>query len=311
MDWTLPPPVLKNGEKYGLYRKQILALTELTDLAKGKQGIVIALSLQEDETNIKEKVFNEIPSEDLKTDDGLTILLKFLDKPLGKEDLVDSLEKYEDFERFERNAGQSINEYLSSFEWKYKKIENKGMKILAKVLAFRLIKKANISGDEKFLILSELNFENKSTLYDDAKKALKKYKGIYSEEISCATNISLRPAFKLGIDRTALYTSENAMKGGDKNNDDKRVSWKYGVSGRRHIRAWGNHITDSGLKLIKTGGRKKINPTGLDGDVLKCHSCGSFRHLLDECPDSWENMEKQSAGKVKDTESMNQGDRRK
>ena len=309
MDWTLPP-VLKNGGKYELYRKQILAWTELTDLAKGKQGIVVALSLPEDETNIKEKVFNEIPLEDLKTDDGLTILLKFLDKLLGKEDSIDSLEKYEDFERFERNAGQSINEYLSSFEWKYKKIENKGMKLPAEVLAFMLIKKANISGDEKLLILSELNFENKSTLYDDAKKALIKYKVINSEEISCATNISLRSAFKLGIDRTALYTSENAMKG-DKNNDDKRVSWKYGVSGSRHIRAWGNHITHSGVNVIKTGGRKKINPTGLDGFVLKCHSCGSFRHLLDECPDSWENMEKQSAGKVKDTESMNQGDKKK
>ena len=58
------------------------------------------------------------------------------------------------------------------------------------------------------------------------------------------------------------------MKGGDKNNDDKRVSWKYGVSGSRHIRAWGNHITDSELNVIKTGGRKNINPTGLDLDVL-------------------------------------------
>ena len=212
---------VKNGGNYELYRKQILAWTELTDLAKGKQGIVVALSLPEDETNIKERVFNEITLEDLKTDDGLTILLKFFDRLLGKEDLVDSLEKYEDFERFERNAGQSIIEYLSSFEWKYKKIENKGMELPAEVLAFRLIKKANISGGEMLLILSELNFENKSSLYDDAKKALKKYKGIYSEEINCVTNISLKPAFKVGIERTALYTSENAMKGGDKNNDMK------------------------------------------------------------------------------------------
>ena len=54
MDWTLPP-VLKNEGKYELYRKQILAWTELTDLAKGKQGIVVALSLPEDVTNIKRK----------------------------------------------------------------------------------------------------------------------------------------------------------------------------------------------------------------------------------------------------------------
>ena len=126
------------------------------------------------------------------------------------------MEKYEEFEKVERKPGQPINEYLSSFEWKYRKIENKGMKLPGKILAFRLIKKANISGDEKLLILSELNFENKSTLYDDAKKALKKYKRIYSEEISCATNISLRPAFKLGIDRTMLCASGIAIKEGDK-----------------------------------------------------------------------------------------------
>ena len=45
---------------------------------------------------------------------------------------------------------------------------------------------------------------------------------------------------------------------------------------------------------IKANGvvRKKINPSGADGIILKCSSCGSFRHLLDDCPDSWENMYK-------------------
>ena len=44
--------------------------------------------------------------------------------------------------------------------------------------------------------------------------------------------------------------------------------------------------------LNKSGIRKKINPTGLDGEILKCLSCGSYRHLLNHCPDSWENMRK-------------------
>lgn len=37
---------------------------------------------------------------------------------------------------------------------------------------------------------------------------------------------------------------------------------------------------------------KKMNPTGADGQTLTCDSCGSFRHLLQDCPDSWENMAK-------------------
>ena len=61
------------------------------------------------------------------------------------------------------------------------------------------------------------------------------------------------------------------------------------MSGSHHMGAWGDQIKESGSNVIKTGGRKKINPKGLDGHVLKCHSCGSFRHLLDACPDSWIN----------------------
>ena len=38
---------------------------------------------------------------------------------------------------------------------------------------------------------------------------------------------------------------------------------------------------------------RKINPSGADCKILKCLlSCGSFLHLLDDCPDIWENMDK-------------------
>ena len=42
----------------------------------------------------------------------------------------------------------------------------------------------------------------------------------------------------------------------------------------------------SGMSLI----RKKKNPGGSNGRPLTCRSCGSYRHLVRECPDSWENM---------------------
>ena len=36
--------------------------------------------------------------------------------------------------------------------------------------------------------------------------------------------------------------------------------------------------------------KKRINPTGADGNIRRCMSCDSVRHMLPECPDSWENM---------------------
>ena len=38
--------------------------------------------------------------------------------------------------------------------------------------------------------------------------------------------------------------------------------------------------------------RKQINPLDQNGVRQVCSSCGSYRHLLKDCPDSWENMNK-------------------
>ena len=35
---------------------------------------------------------------------------------------------------------------------------------------------------------------------------------------------------------------------------------------------------------------KKLNSLVSNGKILLCHSCGSYRHLVADCPDSWENM---------------------
>ncbi|CAG2194669.1 unnamed protein product [Mytilus edulis] len=37
--------------------------------------------------------------------------------------------------------------------------------------------------------------------------------------------------------------------------------------------------------------KKSINPKGSDGTLLTCSSCGSFRHMMANCPHSWENMQ--------------------
>ena len=255
MAWTNPPALVK-GKCFEIYRKKILAWGELTDLPKSKQGIVVALSLPENhETHIRERVLDQIPLKDLKTDDGLTILLNFLDKHCGKDELVDSLEKYEDFESFEREDGQSILNFISMFDFKYKRIERKNMKLAPEVLAFRLLKKANLTRAEKLLILTGMDFENKPALYEQAKKALIKFKGCFS--ISSASNCE---------------SSFSQFK--------REKSWnRQGKDSQRPIKA--NSVV-----------RKKINPSGADGKILKCLSCGSFRHLLDDCPDSWENMYK-------------------
>ena len=123
MATKINPPNL-TSVPYELFKQKLLPWREVTDLSKDKQGVAIALSLpEEDKNKIQEKVFNEIGLDKLKQDDGLDTLIQFLYGILLKDELSDSLEKLEEFEAFQRASGQSITEYISTFDSMYRKIE--------------------------------------------------------------------------------------------------------------------------------------------------------------------------------------------
>ena len=60
---------------------------------------------EDDESQFREKVFDQIAIDDLKNEDGLTVLINVLDAHLAKDDLTDSVEKFEDFDDFCRTEG--------------------------------------------------------------------------------------------------------------------------------------------------------------------------------------------------------------
>ena len=289
MSLTVNPPTLTKVKTYERFRQETLAWTEITDLGKEKQAIAIALSLpEEDETKIREKVFDQLQLEDLKGGNGMSILLNFLDKHLSKDDLTDSLDKLEGFDNIERKEEQSIQEYIAIFDLKYRKIQKKHMTLSSEILAFRLIKRANITREEKLLVLTGMNYENRTSLYEEAVKSLKKFKG----DSSIGSTI-VRSEMKL--EPTIIVANEEAMlaegcvkakktailsKQRERSLNRRR---KYFQDSRKQMSRQSNRIM---------GKRKKINPIGTDGRYLTCKSCGSYRHLLVDCPDSWENMTK-------------------
>lgn len=182
MATRIDPPSLRT-KGYELYRQELLAWREVTDLRKDKQGVAIALSLPEDDkTQIREKVFEQISLDDLKKEDGLDTLITFLDSHLKKDDLADSLEKFEEFEDFHRQSEMSITEYIASFDSRYRKIEKLNMKLPSEILAFKLLRKANIGKEEKMLVLTGMNYANKETLYEEAKTSPKNSKEILQRE---------------------------------------------------------------------------------------------------------------------------------
>lgn len=200
------------AQHYERYRLELEAWREITDLEKKKQGIAIALTLPEDdETGIRDKVFDELKLEDLKKDNGFETLLAFLDGKLLKDDLSDSWEKFNNFESFKRDSELSITDYISKFDQKYNKIVKKGMKLPSEILAFKLLKQANLKHDEHLLVLTGMDYTKREELYEQAKSSLKKFKGDQVNELK--NNLSSMKLESTCVTDDVYYTGQRRGRG--------------------------------------------------------------------------------------------------
>ena len=211
------------------------------------------------------------------------------DQHLAKDDLMDSLEKFEDFEGFKRAHGQSINEYVAVFDAKYIKIEKKKMTLPAEILAFKLLRKANITKEEKLLVLTGMNYDNKETLYETlyekAKKSLKKFKGSDGESCNSGSSIKMEPAFLAANEEALLAAGYTTTRGNSRGiGRDSGETWRHGRPGKgeaggefprtefrsQAARGGGYQHTDLGSQVSQPSdrNRKNINPTGPDGRTL-------------------------------------------
>ena len=95
----------------------------VTDLEKDEQGIVIALSLPENDlSGVRGKGFNEVTSDKLNKADGVDTLLTYLDSLFKKDELNEVYEHYNNFDRYQRDPKQKMEEFVLEFEKLYKRI---------------------------------------------------------------------------------------------------------------------------------------------------------------------------------------------
>ena len=255
-------PTLTGSTNYELWKLQTQAWTVVTELSKEKQAVAVALNLPEDDKRkIKEKVFGELEHDVLNSENGMSVLFEFLDRYLLEDELMNSWNTFEDFEKFERKHGQNIREYVTDFDLKFRKLEKIQIKLPSEILAFKLLRNANLSKQERMLVLTGVNFAEKEKMYVQTKHSLIKFMGDLKEEKArMGPNVRLEPGWK------------------------KLVSCSYNLKGS----------VDHGSNGVM---KKKLNPLGLNGQILLCKSCGSYRHFVADCPDSWDNMMKRKASK--------------
>ena len=99
--------------------------------------MVVALSLpDDDDSNIKEKVFSELDTDELNSENGMNILIDFFDKRFLMDLFVEAYHKYQKWNAMTRKVDQKVEDFISDYECVCREAENKGMKDFEVIKSF-------------------------------------------------------------------------------------------------------------------------------------------------------------------------------
>ena len=174
----LDVPAMGDCEDYDDFKKQLAAWEIVTKLEKKDRGVHVALSLpSKGHKSVRKKVFEDLTLMDMTKEEGLKELTNYMDSLFSKDDLAECWTLYVEFDDCVRKEDQTMCKYISNFDDAYKKIAKQGVVIPSLILAFKLLKGAKLNEDERLLVITGIDYKNKETMYEDAKRSLKKFKG--------------------------------------------------------------------------------------------------------------------------------------
>ena len=254
------PPSLTKSSSYESWLKEIEIWQMFTDLAGVKQGPAIFLTL---EGRAKEAVL-ELDVKNIGSKDGVALIIEKLDSLFLKDKTQSAFEAYDTFEKFRRPSDLSMSDYIIQFERLKSKTESYKIVLPTEVLAYRLLKSANLSEQHEQLARATIS----ELTYDVMKGQLKK---IFAdcEKSNKVSNLET-------VKSEPQYTSQNDVFYGNNRSYRNKFSKNANTSGEQ------KKYNPKGWSVKQKTGR---NPMKKNGDISRCDKCNSINHWASNCPD--------------------------
>ena len=144
-----PPFFDKNKDNYSKWKKKLTLWQTITDVDQKKQGGLITLKL-DDET--QELVLESISATDISSDEGAQKVIDYLDGLYQKDKSTTEFEIYEEFEIYRRPNNLKMKDFITEFEKRWKRTSSQGTALSDNVLAYRLLKSANLNPRKEELL---------------------------------------------------------------------------------------------------------------------------------------------------------------
>ena len=273
--YKVTPPDLETCKTFDVYLKKLKVWELTTPAPKEKLGSIIAASLPNESNRwkkgLQDKFFEEVDSDKLVLAAGLKLVTDFLTKELGEDELDKLVRVWDEFEDCKRGTS-SIDEFLSNFDRAYNAVTCTSLsaKIPSEIRAFMVLKRSGATGNQRMMVLSRLNKEDKPNMYDSMCKELKLILGG-------------GPGSKYNVE-TREVKMEHAS-----GEDDVYIT----TNGERYVRE--NFYRGRGRGRGRGGGNFRGKPYDRpdyslqenrkdeNGVVTKCRTCNSTYHYQGAC----------------------------
>ena len=145
---TKCPPLLSKTKSYEDWLKLIKVWRNLTSLEPEKQASAIVLSLEgEAQVAVLELNITEISDKD-----GVDKIIDRLNQIYKKDELTEKYNALEAFETYKRPTNIPIRDFLTEFEKRHHKTKSFGVTMSDDLLAYRLLKAANLTTRDEQLV---------------------------------------------------------------------------------------------------------------------------------------------------------------
>ena len=246
--------------------------SQFTSLPKEKKGMAVFLTLKgADQEAVLELDTNEITGEN-----GLENVIARLDKLYLKDETLQKYKAFEKFEIFKRSNETPINDFILKFEKKYHKLKSYGTTISDDLLAFRLLKSANLSPADEKLAKGTAKLE-----FDAMKDQLKK---LFSENSSFpSSNMERVEDIKFSenaqeSENFTYYSRNRPYRGRGRYTPSNR-----GSGGPSQLN-WRQPRHQPQFNEVSSRSNQERNPKNEQGVVSRCTICDSTMHWAPNCP---------------------------
>ena len=265
---------MKQNEPYDIWKTKITLWQKVTTLGDDEQAPAVALTLE----GAASAAVLKIPTGTLCSANGMTELINKLDGLYDEDKDQTTYQVYDQFEKFRRTENMSMSDYLIQFELMYQKAKQYNNILTEPVLAYRLLKGANLSDEKQALARATCS----QWTYDILKLQLKK---IFDHSTDNNPNFSSEGAVggikfdELQIKSEPLHCSKSEEVVEDSNLFSRG---RNNYNQRNYSEQRNSQAYDQRNYSDQRDGHR-LNPI-MNGTRMKCIQCKSIYHLIRDCP---------------------------